>query len=154
MSPCLPVSVSTLVVGYGNELRGDDAAGPQIAGEVAAWGLPEVRTLAVHQLTPELAAELAQARAAIFVDAYHTAAAEATVSLRPIAPHNQPRLAGHSGDPCALLALADIVYGQHPRAWLITVPATSFEYGADLSPVARAGVASALHLIRCLIASM
>ena len=41
-----------------------------------------------------------------------------------------------------------------PRAWLITVPASSFDYGADLSPVARAGVASALHEIRYLLTSV
>ena len=63
-----------------------------IAREVAAWGLVEVRTLAVHQLTPELAAELAHADAAIFVDAYLTDAAAATVYLRPIAPCNRTSL--------------------------------------------------------------
>src|SRR5947208_15429626 len=101
LSPCLPVSVSILVVGYGNELRGDDAAGPRIAREVAAWGLPQVRTLAAHQLTPELAAELAHADAAIFVDAYLTDAAAANVYLRPIASCNRSQLGAHLGDPGA-----------------------------------------------------
>src|SRR5262245_7163428 len=111
----------TLVIGYGNELRGDDAAGPQIASAVAEWELPEVRALAVHQLTPELAEALALADHAIFVDAARTDTAEAHVALRPIAPLNRPHLVGHAGDPRALLALANAVYGRYPRAWSIAV---------------------------------
>jgi hydrogenase maturation protease len=140
-----------LIIGYGNELRGDDAAGPQIAKAVAAWELPEVRALAVHQLTPELAEALAHAHHAIFVDAQRIDAAAADVALHPIAPLDRPHLAGHVGDPGALLALANAVYGQYPRAFLIAVPASSFQYGAGLSHVASAGVASALRLIRYLI---
>jgi hydrogenase maturation protease len=143
-----------LVLGYGNPLRGDDAVGPQIAQAVALWALPGVRTLALHQLTPELAAVLAEVRYVLFVDGYRTDATAATVELRVIAPHNQAQLAAHTGDPRALLALTNAVYGHSPRAWLLTVPATSFDYGADLSHVARAGVASTLPLIRDLIRTM
>ena len=35
-SACLPVSCSILVIGYGNELRGDDAVGLRVARMVAA----------------------------------------------------------------------------------------------------------------------
>src|SRR5262245_30725916 len=58
---------SVVVVGYGNELRGDDAVGPRVAQAVAAWDLPGVCGLAIHQLTPELAEILAAAARAIFV---------------------------------------------------------------------------------------
>src|SRR5690242_2835552 len=60
---------SFVVIGYGNDIRGDDAAGPLAARAVAAWGAPGVRALAAHQLTPELAEALAAAELAIFVDA-------------------------------------------------------------------------------------
>jgi hydrogenase maturation protease len=141
------------VIGYGNELRGDDGAAPRIARAVAAWGLPEVRALAAHQLTPELAEAVASARYAIFVDAYRTDSVEADISLRPLEPLERPQLAGHAGDPRALLALAAAVYGKYPRACLITVPATCFDFGAALSCVASAAVQDALQLIRSLIAS-
>ena len=74
--------------------------------------------------------------------------------LRPITPHNQPQLAGHVSDPRTLLALANAVYGRYPRACLIGVPASRFDYGAELSPVAKAGVAAALQLIQYLLASV
>jgi len=144
---------SFVVIGYGNELRGDDGIGQQVARAVAAWNLPGVRALAVRQLTPELAEDLAHAHDAIFIDAYRADAIEADVYVRPIIPDSCCDLSGHSGDPDALLALAQAIYGQHPRAWLIAIPATSCEYGADLSRGAKAGVSRALCLIRALVTS-
>src|SRR5262245_41264787 len=58
-----------LVIGYGNTLRGEDGIGPAVAEEVAARGLPGVRVIVAHQLTPELAADIADARLVVFVDA-------------------------------------------------------------------------------------
>ena len=58
-----------LVIGYGNELRGDDAAGPRVAAAVEQWQLPGVRVLILHQLTPELADPIASSGLVIFVDA-------------------------------------------------------------------------------------
>jgi Ni,Fe-hydrogenase maturation factor len=60
---------SYLVVGYGNDLRSDDGVGQRVAEVVATWEISNVRSLAMHQLTPELAAELADVDVAIFVDA-------------------------------------------------------------------------------------
>ena len=57
-----------LVIGYGNELRGDDAIGPRVARAVRRR-YPDLKTVAAHQLTPEMAARLAGVRLAIFVDA-------------------------------------------------------------------------------------
>jgi hypothetical protein len=88
------------------------------------------------------------------VDADRTDTAESHVHLRPITPLDPPRLAGHAGDPCALLALANAVYGQHSRAWLIGVPALSFGYDAGFSPVTSARVDNALQLIRYLMTSL
>ena len=34
-----------LVIGYGNELRGDDALGPCAARRIAGWGLADVTAL-------------------------------------------------------------------------------------------------------------
>jgi Ni,Fe-hydrogenase maturation factor len=50
---------ATIVIGYGNELLSDDAIGPRVANLINLWHLSHVQSLAVHQLTPELAANLA-----------------------------------------------------------------------------------------------
>jgi hydrogenase maturation protease len=138
-----------MVVGYGSALRGDDAAGPRVAAAVARWGLPGVRTIAAHQLTPELAVPLSQARTAIFVDAR---VGGGGVRVRPLQPANTlSSLDMHIGDPATLLALALALYGRAPRAWLITLPARSFALGAPLSPLARRSLAVARRRIRSLL---
>ena len=50
-----------LVIGYGNELRGDDGAGIMVARRIAENPPPGVRSIVARQLTPELADELAYA---------------------------------------------------------------------------------------------
>jgi hydrogenase maturation protease len=123
----------TLVIGYGNTLRGDDGVGPRVADAVAGWGLPDVEAIAVHQLTPELAEPLADARVAIFVDARLAGAGE-SFRIRPIEAGGPAAGLGHTGDPRSLLALAQGAFGRHPRAWLITVPAADLAMGEGLSP--------------------
>jgi hydrogenase maturation protease len=140
-----------LVIGYGNDLRGDDAVGQRAAAQVDAWGMPGVEVRTLHQLTPELAEPLAAAGRAIFLDA-HPVSSGSDVHihyLRPATP--TPRLA-HTCDPQGLLALAQTAFGRSPEAWWITIPATDFSFGAPLSPRAARGVADALATVRRLLA--
>jgi hydrogenase maturation protease len=147
LSSCHPV---TLVIGYGNDRRGDDAAGPRVAAAVAEWGAPGVLALATHQLAPELAEMLAAAERVIFIDAC-AAPEQAEVETQLIGPADRDTALGHTCDPRMVLALAEALYGYRPLAWSITVPAQSFALGADLSPAAERGVAGALQQIRELI---
>jgi hydrogenase maturation protease len=139
-----------LVIGYGNPLRGDDAAGREVAAAVAGWGLPDVQALAVHQLTPELAGPLAGARLAVFVDAYHAPDGGA-VNVRRLGRARGPAALGHTGDPRFLLGLAQALYGRRPRAWLVTVPGVDFAFGETLSPAAWDGVRDALRRVAQLL---
>jgi len=126
----------TLLIGIGNDLRGDDGAGPAVAAAVARR-LPHVETREVHQLVPELADEVAQADVVVFVDA---STAVDCVTVRDVAP--QPG-AGHShvATPATILALCRDAYGKAPAAaWQIEVPASCFDLGAGLSAETRRGV--------------
>ena len=58
-----------LIVGYGNPIRGDDGVGQAVITEVEQWNLTNVRSLSIHQLTPAVAAEMAEVDTVIFVDA-------------------------------------------------------------------------------------
>ena len=107
-----------LVIGYGNELRGDDSVGPRVARMVADWNLAEVRAIAVHQLTPELAALVADAAGVVSVDA----AMDGVCGWQPVVPSQQPTSLGHTSDPGWLLALTAELYGRVPQSWLATVP--------------------------------
>jgi hydrogenase maturation protease len=133
-----------LVIGYGNELRGDDAVGPCAARVVAEWGLPGVTALAVPQLTPELALALKDVDRVVFVDA----GAELDVRRLEAATGT---CAGHTSDPHGLLALTEALYVHRPEAWLLTIPVTDFELGAPLSLAAQRGLAVALRRLSNLI---
>jgi hydrogenase maturation protease len=148
-----------IVIGYGNTLRCDDGAGQKLAEIVATWELPQVRSLSVHQLTPELAAEIAEAEIAIFVDAYPVnelsiaETTEAEIRSIPIHPstyrHDSSVCegSGHTADPHSLLCLAEVAYEHAPTAWWILIPALKFEFGEQLSPLTRSGIAKALQKI-------
>ncbi len=138
-----------LIIGYGNELRGDDALGPRAARAAAAWALPGVRAVACPQLTPEWAAAVAEARAVVFVDAA-VAGAGQPVEASPLAPAPGAPSLAHTGDPQTLLGLAARLYGRCPPAWGLTIPGVDFEFGERLSPVAERNLAAALDRLRTL----
>lgn len=150
MKPALSALGRWLVIGYGNPLRGDDALGPRIAEQVAAWDLPGVTALAVHQLTPELAAQIATVDSVLFVDA---SVAEPEVDLRDVSASRAEPEAAHVLKPGALLQLTHHLFGHAPRAWLLTVPAKELAVGEGLSESAAAAMTQALARARRLLAS-
>ncbi len=143
---------ATLVIGWGNDMLGDDAAGRCVAREIAERNVPDVEALDVHQLTPELALYIAKAKTVIFVDADAAAEQDAIRMERVLPAHTADRAApGHTGRPEDLLAMAESLYGMRPEAWLIAVPVRSFEPGEALSPVTRAGIRDAVDAIENLL---
>jgi hydrogenase maturation protease len=142
--------VRWLVIGYGSDLRGDDALGPRAAAAVASWQRPDVQVLSVHQLTPELAEPLAAADRALFLDA-HPADAAPHLRIRHLTPSLTDPGLGHTADPERLLAWADRLFGRAPASWSVTMPAADFAFGAPLSPSAANGLAAGLQAVRSLL---
>ena len=146
-----------LVIGYGNTLRSDDGAGQRVAELVAEWKLPNVRSLPVHQLTPELAETISQAELVIFVDVY-PATSEQGLQVHQLYDYPPPLERGefesqglnigHTGDPRSLLALSKFVYNNVPPAWWILIPAVNFEFGEDFSSQTSQGITDALAQIQ------
>ena len=144
-----------LLIGIGNRLRGDDGAGPQLIDGLAADGDSHLQTLAVHQLTPELAAVVASASAVLFVDACPTQPRLTLTAITAAAPETVKSNLGRGGGcfshqltPAQLLALSRAVYGAQPPAWQLLIPAVQLEPGEALSPTTRAAIAVALRLLR------
>jgi hydrogenase maturation protease len=145
-----------LIIGYGNTLRSDDAAGQHVAEIAAGWQLSNVRSLAVHQLTPELAEPLSSAQLAIFVDVYvanETQTGVQIIELMPSLASEQPSSLGHTADPRSLLLLAQQVYGTAPPSWWILVPAVNFEFGEQFSCVTQQGITAAIAQIQHLLSN-
>lgn len=142
------MSASVLVIGYGNELRRDDSVGPRVARAVIALQRPGLRGLPVHQLTPELAEPVSQADRVIFVDA--SVEAQELLQVQALCPGEESSALDHTSDPRQILALAQVVYGRCPPAWLLSVPASDFGFGDGLSDLAQHGLVAALRQIRFL----
>jgi hydrogenase maturation protease len=132
---------TAMVIGYGNDLRSDDGIGQRIVNAIESWHLSTVESLAVHQLTPELATNLAATDLAIFVDACVDAD---NVQVQPLVPESANFCHAHTGDPQCILALTQALYGHCPSAWWVTVPGINFEIGDRLSARAESGIAIAL----------
>lgn len=159
-------SGGVLLIGIGNELRGDDGAGRRVADQVEALGLPGVSVRSVQQLVPELVEELAGPALVLFVDADPLAR---QVTVQPVpgpqvlgpdlgpppvgasapAPAREP--VSHHATPAGLFRLARLLGTEPPRGYVIHVPAPELGLGLRLSPAAETGVRVAIAAARRLI---
>lgn len=142
----------TLIIGYGNSLRRDDAFGPLVAARLAETldrraPAPAVEIITCLQLTVELCEPIAAAERVLFLDA---AAGDPPGELEwhvvtPAA--DVPGSFSHHVHPALLLTLARELYGRAPEAALLTVAGADFEGGEALSAVVDAAVEPALEQI-------
>jgi len=146
------VDNTTLVIGWGNDLRGDDGVGRRVAERVRAMCLPNVVVCSLHQPGPELAADMAGASRVIFVDA---SLEVEEVTVRRVDSDILPSDGGlgHAVSPESLACLARTLYEADPEVWAIHVPASDFEYGHDLSGPVKQHAVEAYRLVRQLIAT-
>jgi hydrogenase maturation protease len=147
-------TITVLVIGYGNTLRGDDGVGYQVAETVAEWQLPQVRSIAVHQLLPELAADIADVDLVIFVDAILTQnRAKTNINITSIFAGGNENFSTHIITPHLLLGITQKLYGATPVAYLLTIPAIDFTLGANLSSIASRGKDLALDYLKSALES-
>ena len=146
--------MTALVIGVGNPARGDDGVGPAVAEVVgrdprAAGAV--VRS--VMQLTPELAADVAEASVVVIADA-RVGAGAGEVDWGPVGA-SESGVSGpfsHHLTPAALCHLAGVTFGRVPPAFVVGVGAGAFDAGAPLSGPARAAVPRALEVVLALLA--
>lgn len=136
-----PPQGRVLLLGYGSDLRGDDALGRALAQAVAGW--PGVRAVSVHQLTPELAMELQDCSHVVFADA---SASGQKATLEPLSPRAF-RPDAHHASPGGLLELGRHLHGQVPEAWLLAMPGEDFSLREGLSLRGEASLSQALELL-------
>jgi hydrogenase maturation protease len=120
-----------LVIGYGNTVRGDDAAGIS-AAELIAKSIPEITCLCVHQLMPDLAEQISECDIVIFTDADSNASKLSIRQIKPADEIEQPRT--HFISPESLIALSKRLYERIPsEAYIIGIPASKFDFSEELS---------------------
>ena len=138
--------MQALVLAIGNTLRGDDGAAHYVADLLGAHAGVDVRR--VHQLTPELAEEMAGARTVVFVDA-DTAATETRMERVTAAPRCSP--VSHAMAPDELIRLAEQLYGYRGATYLCRIPAQDFTPHGTLSEATEASVREAAKLVTVLL---
>ena len=145
-----------LIIGWGNPLRGDDGLGWHAATRLAEDGrLAGATVLRRHQLTPELAQDVAAANRVVLVDAGVERGPPGTVTVTPVEPERAGRAGpplSHHLDPGALAALSQRLYGRVPPMLLVRVAAASFEAGEGLSPALEAALPTVLATVAGLAA--
>jgi len=131
---------NTLIIGYGNALRGDDGAG-YIVAELLRDLVhdTELEIISQHQLTPELMEPISLAAHIIFIDSSVSGRA-GKVNRIPLRPGPSCSRFTHHVTPESLLAGAQSLYGHTPEATLYTIPGRFFETGDELTPSVRRAV--------------
>jgi hydrogenase maturation protease len=124
----------TLILAYGNPLRGDDGIGPEAGKRLRSIVRdPEVEIRTLHQLTPELMEPISRAARVIFIDACE-GAVPGEIRERAIEPSRAAARFTHHATPDALLAGARALYGHAAAATMITVTGARFSVSSGLSP--------------------
>lgn len=155
-----------LLIGIGNPLRGDDGVGRLLAEEWEAVVDDKVvvddkavdaalRVRSVHQLTPELVADLAGVDRVLFIDAWLSPAAAAAPVLQRLpasAPSSvacgEAALNSHHLTAAQLLALARSLWHAEPEAAMLRIPATEIAHGTRLSVAMELQLPAARRLVR------
>ncbi len=137
----------TLMLGWGNEGRGDDGLGPALVRRLAARAPAGLEASSDYQLQVEDAYEVARYKRVIFVDADRSG--PAPFSFRRLAPApSSLSFSTHSVTPGGLLALAGELFGGEPEAWLLGIRGYDFDrFEESLSPAARDNLAAAADFV-------
>ena len=158
----------TLVVGFGNELRGDDGVG-QVVAE-ALWSqrhdVPALAGATLHLVRrswcPRWRSTCPRSGFAVFVDAAYDGGPPGLVHLSQLDNEVKPkaggRVAGAVGcwvdlSPATLVSLSAELFGAAPPTALVTVSVEVPAIGVGLSPPVRAAVPVAVRVVEDAIAS-
>ncbi|MET0102066.1 MAG: hydrogenase maturation protease [Sedimenticola sp.] len=141
---------STVVIGYGNPSRGDDAVGPlmieRLERKRESGELPPLfDTVTDFQLQIEHAMDLLDRQLILFVDA--SVSATPPFGFQQLTPQRDESYSSHAMTPSAVLEVFTQVNGfPPPPTFLLTIPGRSFELGSDMTPECEDHLSEALEL--------
>lgn len=142
-----PIRPATLILGWGNLSRGDDALGPLFLAGLMAQLPPglrdQVEFLEDYQLQVEHALDLAGRTQVLLVDASLNCAAP--FEARSVQAKRDTSYTSHALSPEALLQVCvDFAGSAPPPVTLLAIRGEVFELGAPLSEAAQNHLAAAL----------
>lgn len=147
------MTAPTLIFGWGNPSRGDDALGPALLDAVEAlldthpqWGAVDILT--DFQLQVEHALDLEGRDRVLFVDAT-SAPGDAPFRAEAIAPARDSSFTSHALSPQGVMHVYTEIKGSAPPpCTLLAIAGEAFELGEPLSPAARTHLEAALAWTR------
>ena len=153
---------ATLLIAYGNPSRQDDGLAYHIVlalrdllglelitidefadGEL----LSGLQVCYTQQLMPEMAEMLAEMDTVVFMDAHVPGTSYQPVHWEEIQPMFLPSMVSHHFKPKVLIAWCTSLYGRAPKAFVLSVLGTDFDFGTELSSETAKRVNEAAHLL-------
>ncbi len=142
---------ATLIIGYGNPSRGDDALGPAAIDAVERlmashpeWG--DVDFVTDFQLQIEFVTDLAERRRIVFIDA--TASGAEPFIFGPLQAKQDASITTHALSPASLLTVFRDFHGDDaPPSFLLAIRGYDFELGAPLSEGAQGNLHAAIAML-------
>lgn len=114
-----------IIIGYGNDLRGEDAFGVDVIKLLKAHHLKDTVLLDLYQLTPELCLELQDAKEIIFIDACYGEENQYTLACN-IEEKGETNLSHHIS-PKVIVSLLNNVYKQTPKYEIFSMITDQFD---------------------------
>ncbi len=136
-----------LVLGCGNDARGDDGLGPAFIERLGAAAIPHIDARYDYQLRVEDAMDIGNYQHVIFVDASRDA--QAPFEYHSLDTGTSPlSLDTHSTSPQALMQLARTLFGATTPASVLAIRGYEFEpFVEGLSAQASSNLQSALEYL-------
>ncbi len=117
--------MAALLIGFGNQGRGDDGLGPLFAERIEKAAPAGLDVDIDYQLTVDHALAASEADLVIFADA--EIGAEGSYSFRPVTGGGATGMGSHELSPEAVLTLAGTLYGSTPPAFILGI--AGWDYG-------------------------
>ena len=141
----------TLIIGYGNPSRGDDALGPaaidaieRLAAEHPEWG--EIEVVTDFQLQIEFVTDIEGRQRVVFIDA--AASGAEPFSFGPLAAKQDASISTHALSPASVLAVYRDFHGEEaPPTFLLGIRGYDFDLGVPLSSQARQNLSAAMSML-------
>ena len=135
-----------LLIGIGNNCRGDDGLGWKFIELVESMGLDFIDREYRYQLQVEDAALISEYDVVYFVDATYEKA-EQGFELRPCIARAEEQVSSHAQSAEAILQLANNLYHKFPEAWVLAIAGESWELETTLSKTAEKNLVEAVSFL-------
>ncbi|MDD5401421.1 MAG: hypothetical protein PHQ93_09565 [Sulfurimonas sp.] len=119
-----------IIIGYGNELRGEDAFGVDVIKELQKLSLKDTKLISVFQLTPEIVLEMLDADEIIFIDTCSNEKNHYKLACS-LTQQNGLNLSHHIA-PKTIIYMLESLYDKRPSFFIYSMMSSSFDEIMDL----------------------